>query len=141
MERNVTPALALFHEHGAWPSYILAALLVVATCIAIRRGRSRDDLLIAATGILIYLMSATVVWLHYMVLVIPSAIALLRWRTSAIVAILGLLVIAEEPFEMLVGRPAASIEAWLITPALVALFLCALWGLAVSHAGPSAARG
>jgi len=129
MERNVTPALALFHEHGAWPGYALAAALVLIAAFAIRRGKSRDDALIVGVGILIYLMSATVVWLHYMVLVVPVAIALMRWRATAVVAVLSLILIAEEPFEMLVGKAASPIEAWLITPALVALFVCAVWKL------------
>src|SRR5688572_5807737 len=70
-ERNVTPLLMLFHEHGAWPSYVLVLLLTIAAALAIWRGRSRDDVSIIGVAILIYLLSATVVWLHYMVLVIP----------------------------------------------------------------------
>lgn len=136
MERNVTPALSLFHEYGAWPGYALAAVMVLIAAFAIRRGKSRNDALIAGMGILIYLMSATVVWLHYMVLVLPVAIALMRWRATAVVALLSLILIAEEPFEMLVGKPAASIESWLITPALVALFACAVWKLGVSASNP-----
>ena len=139
MERNVTPALALFHEHGAWPGYALAAVLVLIAAFAIRRGKSQDDALIAGVGILIYLMSATVVWLHYMVLVVPVAIALMRWRATAIVAVLSLILIAEEPFEMLVGKPAAPVEAWLITPALVALYVCAVWKLSLLHRDPASA--
>ncbi|MGZ5440693.1 MAG: hypothetical protein ACXW5U_07085 [Thermoanaerobaculia bacterium] len=123
MERNVTPALALFHEHGEWVSYVLAAVLVVIACISLVRSKSNDALLLAGLGVLIYLLSANVVWLHYMVLVLPIAIALLRGRATAPVAIVALLLIAEEPFEMLAGRAAAPVEAWLITPALVALFV------------------
>jgi hypothetical protein len=130
MERNVTPALRFFHEHGTWPSYVLAALLLVLACAAIWRGRSRDDVLIASIGVTIYLLSATVVWLHYMVLALPIAIALMRFRGTAIIALVSLALIAEEPFEMLVGRPAADVEVWLIGPALFALFLCAIWKLA-----------
>jgi hypothetical protein len=103
----------------------------------LRRGEGTDDVLIAGVGILIYLMSATVVWLHYMVLVVPVAMALMHWRITAIVALLALAMIAEVPFEMLVGKPAAPIEAMLITPALLALYACAVWRL--SHRDPSAA--
>ncbi len=126
MERNVTPALPLFHEHGEWVSYVLAAVLVAIACVAIARWKTNDALLLAGLGVLLYLLSANVVWLHYMVLVLPVAIALLRGRATAIVAIVALLLIAEEPLEMLTGRAAAPIEAWLITPALVALFVCAI---------------
>jgi hypothetical protein len=86
-------------------------------------------------------MSATVVWLHYMVLVVPVAIALMRWRATAVVAVLALIMIAEEPFEMLIGKPAAPIESWLITPALVGLFGCAVWKLAEDRRRPAGDGG
>lgn len=126
MERNVTPFLALFQEHGEWVSYVLAAILVAIACIAIWRSKTDDAPLLAGLGVLIYLLSANVVWLHYMVLVIPIAIALLRKRATAIVALVALLLIAEEPFEMLAGRAAAPIEVWLIAPALVGLYVLGL---------------
>jgi len=126
MERNVTPALTLFQEHGEWVSYALAAILVAIACIAIWRSKTDDAPLLAGLGLLIYLVSANVVWLHYMVLAIPIAIALLRRRSTVLVALAALMLLAEEPFEMLTGRAAAPIEAWLITPALVALFVCAV---------------
>jgi len=130
MERNVTPALELFHRQGAWASHALAAVLTVILAIAIWRGKRRDDLLVAGTAILVYLMSATVVWLHYMVLVIPVAFALMRWRTTAVVALLSLALIAETLFEMATGIPVYPNDAKLITPAFVALFACAVWKLA-----------
>jgi len=126
-ERNVTPALAFFHEHGAWPSYALAFLLTVAACVAIWRSTRTDDVLIAGTAILIYLMSATVVWLHYMVLVIPVAFALLRWRGTAVVSLIALAAIAEEPFETLTGIAVYPNDARLLAPAFLTLFVCALW--------------
>ncbi len=125
MERNVTPALALFHQYGEWVSYALAAVLLA---IVIARLKTNDAALLTGLGVLVYLLSANVVWLHYMVLVIPIAIALLRRRSTAIVAVAALLLIAEEPFEMFAGHPAAPLEAWLITPALVALFVVAIQG-------------
>lgn len=146
MERNVTPALALFHQYGEWIGYAIAAALIAIACVAIwkgertapfpaRRGEGRDALVVGV-AILIYLMSATVVWLHYMVLVLPVALALMRWRATAVVSLLALAAIAEEPFEMFVGKAAAPVESMLITPALVALFCCAVWKL--SDPDPSA---
>lgn len=137
-ERNVTPALALFHAHGEWVSYVLAAALIAIACIAIRRSKTYDAPLLAGLGVLIYLLSANVVWLHYMVLAIPIAIALLRGRGTAVIAIAALLLIAEEPFEMVVGRAAAPVEAWLIGPALVALFAA---GVVALYRRPAAVRG
>jgi 4-amino-4-deoxy-L-arabinose transferase-like glycosyltransferase len=146
MDRNLTPALPLFVEHGAWLSSAIALMLLALAAAAIWKGarQSRDWMatrecaaLVLGLGILVYLLSATVVWLHYMVLVLPIAIALLRWRTTAIIALVALAVIAEEPFEMITRRPAAPIEVMLIAPALVVLFLCAIWK--VSHLDPTPA--
>ena len=130
LERNVTPALELFRTYGEWVSYALAAILVATVCVAIWRSKSDDAPLLAGLGLLVYLLSANVVWLHYMVLVIPVAIALIGRRASspAVIALSALLLIAEEPFEFLTKRAAAPIEAWLIGPALVALFACGVAG-------------
>lgn len=128
-ERNVTPLLEIFHAQGEWVSYLVAAVLTAIVCIVLRRTKRRDDILVAGLGILIYLLSATVVWLHYMVLALPAAIALMRTRTTAVISILALAVIAEEPFEMLSRVPVYPHDAKLIGPALLALFVCGLWTL------------
>ncbi|HEU4886317.1 MAG TPA: glycosyltransferase 87 family protein [Thermoanaerobaculia bacterium] len=129
-ERNVTPLLALFQERGAWLSYVIALLLTVIAIVAIWRGKSRDDVMIAGVAIMIYLLSATVVWLHYMVLIIPIALALMRWRVTAIVSVLALAAIAEEPFEMLTRIAVFPNDAKLLGPAFFVLFVCAVWKLA-----------
>lgn len=137
MERNVTPALSLFHQYGEWVSYVLAAALLAI--VIVRMKRTADAPLLAGLGIMIYLLTANVVWLHYMVLVLPLAIALLRWPSTAAVALLALALIAEEPFEWLAKQAAAPVEARLIAPALIALFVCGVWKL--SDRSPAAIRG
>ena len=112
-ERNVTPFLELFHRYGEWLGYVIAAVLTV----------------VAGLGIVIYLLSATVVWLHYMVLVLPLAIALMRHRVTAIISILALAAIAEELFELLTRVPVYPNDAKLIGPALVVLFISGVWML------------
>ena len=139
MERNVTPALALFHEYGAWVSYALAALLLAVACAGLVRRKSDDAPLLVGLGIVIYLLAANVVWLHYMVLVIPIAFALMRWRSTMIVALIALAMIAEEPYEVLTHRPAFDVEGTLIGIALTALFICGVWKL--SQRDPRAAVG
>ena len=129
MERNVTPALSLFHQYGAVTSYALAAVLTLVAVLAIRRAKRRDDVLIAGVAILIYLLSATVVWLHYMVLVVPVALALMRNRVTAVVAVIALAAIAEEPYQLLWRKQVYPNDAYFIGPALVALFVCAIWML------------
>ena len=157
-ERNVAPLLEVMQKYGEWVGYLVAALLTVAVCAVLWRTKRRDDVLVIGLGILIYLLSATVVWLHYMVLVLPIAIALMGWSggrvaglsgdlasghlttgqpdnptTSAIVtaaiAILALAAIAEEPFELLTRVPVYPHDAKLIGPALAVLFVCGLWQL------------
>jgi hypothetical protein len=143
MERNVTPALALFHQYGEWVSYALAAVLLAIVIARLKKTNAAalDATLMTGLGVLVYLLSANVVWLHYMVLVIPIAIALLRRRGTAIVAVAALVLIAEEPFEMFAGHPAAPIEAWLIGPALVALFAAAIQGAGGRAQGAGEASG
>jgi hypothetical protein len=137
-ERNVAPALALFEQYGEWVSYVIAAILVAIVCVAIWRRRGGDPALLIGLGILIYLLGANVVWLHYMVLVIPIAVALMRWRATAVVALISLALIAEEPFEILTGKAAFPVEVMLITPAFVALFACGVWKLGTTPHPPSA---
>jgi hypothetical protein len=157
VERNVTPALDLFREHGEWISYAFAAVLLTVVIVRSRKvgsfpqglaphpdplpasgerglglrlqGHELDPALLAGLGILVYLLTANVVWLHYMVLVLPVAIALMRRRATAVVAVAALLLIAEEPYEWLVRRAAFDVEVWLIAPAMAALFVCAVWKL------------
>ena len=128
-ERNVAPALSLFQEHGTWLSYAIAAVLIAIVCVAIVRTKQRDEPLLAGLAIMIYLISAPVVWLHYMVLVLPLAIALLRWKWTAIASLIALAMIAEEPFELLFRTPVYPNDAMLLTPALLALFACGVWAL------------
>jgi len=125
-ERNVAPALSLFQEHGTWLSYVIAAVLIAIVCLAIARGKRRDDALVIGLAIVIYLLSAPVVWLHYMVLAIPLAIALLRWRWTAVVSLLALAMIAEEPFELLFRTPVYPHDATHLAPALLALYACGI---------------
>ncbi|HEX8253104.1 MAG TPA: glycosyltransferase 87 family protein [Thermoanaerobaculia bacterium] len=137
-ERNVTPALALFQEHGALLSHALAVLLTVIAIVAIWRAKRRDDVLVASIGTMIYLLSATVVWLHYMVLIVPLALALMRRRVTAAIALVALLAIAEEPFERLTKIAVYPNDAKYIAPAMAVLFVCALWSLLRSDPHPAA---
>jgi hypothetical protein len=139
MERNVTPALALFHQYGEWLSYVLAAVLLIVVCVVVVRTKNDDAPLLAGLGIIIYLLTANVVWLHYMVLAIPLAIALLnagRTSTRPALALLALLLLAEEPFELLTKQAAFPVEVWLIAPALIALYICGVWKLSDRHPAP-----
>ena len=126
---NVTPALTLFQQHGTWLSYAIAAVLLVIACIPLLRGARRDDLLLVSLGLLIYFMSATLVWLHYLVLCFIPAFALFRARVTAVIAFLALLLMADVPYSMVFGPSTPELRAKLIFPALVMLFASCVWML------------
>ncbi|HEX6100574.1 MAG TPA: hypothetical protein VF432_29935 [Thermoanaerobaculia bacterium] len=119
---NVTPALPLFQQHGTWLSYVIAAVLLVVACIPLLRGAKRDDLLLISLGLLIYFMSATLVWLHYLVLCFIPAFAMLRTRTTAAIAFVALLLMADVPYAMYFGPSTPQLRAKLIFAALVLLY-------------------
>lgn len=119
---NVAPALPLFQQYGTWISYVIAAVLVAIACVALRRGGKSDDLLLVSLGLLIYFMSATLVWLHYLVLCIVPAFALLRSRVTAGIASIALLLMADEPYSMLFGPSTPQLRAKLIFVAMGMLY-------------------
>jgi hypothetical protein len=119
---NVTPALSLFQQHGTWLSYVIAAVLLVIACIPLLRGARRDDLLLISLGLLIYFMSATLVWLHYLVLCFIPAYALFRTRVTAVIAFVALLLMADVPYSIYFGPSTPQLRAKLIFVALVLLY-------------------
>lgn len=123
--RNVAPALALFQRFGPAAGYAVIALLLVIV-IAADRPRQRRDTTLVGAGLLVYLLGATVVWLHYLVLALPAAIVAMRRRASAVPSALALLLIAEVPFEKVAGIPAQPYEVAMIGAALVILFALSL---------------
>lgn len=127
---NVAPALALFQQHGTWISYVIAVLLVIIASIPLLRGAKRDDLLIVSLGLLIYFLSATLVWLHYLVLCFIPAFALLRQRATAALAVIALLLMADVPYAMSRGPSTPELRAKLALVALLLLFagcIAMLW--------------
>jgi len=126
---NVTPALPLFQQYGTWISYAIAAVLMVIAGFPLLRGAKRDDLLLISLGLLIYFMSATLVWLHYFVLAIIPAFALLRRNRTAIIAGIALLLMADVPYAMLFGPSSPQLRAKLIFIAMLMLFAACVWML------------
>jgi hypothetical protein len=120
---NVTPALPLFQQYGTWLSYGIAAVLLVIACLPLWKGAKRDDLLLISLGLLIYFMSATLVWLHYLVLCFLPAFALFRSRVTAVVAFVALLLMADVPFSIFFGPSTPQLRAKLIFAALAMLYI------------------
>ncbi|HEV7241590.1 MAG TPA: hypothetical protein VGQ36_20325 [Thermoanaerobaculia bacterium] len=153
---NVTPALPLFQQYGTWISYAIAAALMAIACVPLLRGAKPDDSLLISLGLLIYFMSATLVWLHYFVLAILPVFALFRthgtpassrpdrrlpggrqdasgpagWKPalqSTIIASIALLLMADAPYEMLFGPSTPQLRATLIFIAMLMLFPTCVW--------------
>jgi hypothetical protein len=146
---NVTPALPLFQQHGTWLSYVIAAVLLVIACIPLlRRDAKRDDLLLVSLGLLVYFLSATLVWLHYLVLCFIPAFALFRARVTAAIAFVALLLMADVPYATGFGPSTPEFRAKLIFVALVLLYaacVAMLWRgregrVPATGAGPPPAR-
>ena len=129
---NVTPALPLYEQYGPWLSYVIAAALMAIVCLVLLHGKRRDDLLVVSLGLLIYFMSATLVWLHYNVLSVMAAFALFRARVTAAIAAIALLLMADVPYEMLIGATTPEMRQPLIDVAFVLLFVACVmqlwWG-------------
>lgn len=121
---NVTPALSLFQQHGTWISYAIAGVLIVIAFVPLLRGAKRDDLLLISLGLLIYFMSATLVWLHYLVLCFIPAYALFRNRITAAIGLIALLLMADVPYATLYGATTPEFRAKLILVAFVLLYAC-----------------
>lgn len=120
---NVTPALSLFQRHGTWLSYVIAAVLLVIALAPLLRNRKRDDLLLISLGLLIYFMSATLVWLHYLVLCFIPAYAMFRNRITAPLGFIALLLMADVPYAAMYGATTPEFRAKPIFAALVLMYV------------------
>jgi len=97
------------------------------------RREALGDLLLVGAGCLAYLLTAPLVWVHYFVLAIPLALALLRPAADAaigragareLLAGIAVVLLANRPLEALVGQGHPALVA--ITSNLGALLLLGL---------------
>ncbi|MGZ5440691.1 MAG: hypothetical protein ACXW5U_07075 [Thermoanaerobaculia bacterium] len=131
---NVAPALPLFESVGSSLSLIIASLLLIVVTVLLFRFRSRNNVLLAGLGALVYILSAPVVWLFYLTLAIPAAVALLRNGWTGVVAVAALFAMSGQ-WLFLMGHGAQPLDWRVITPALLALFAASLWHLAAPRVG------
>ncbi|MBI4833162.1 MAG: hypothetical protein HY801_16725, partial [Candidatus Lindowbacteria bacterium] len=159
---NYAPSMLIFEMTGVKSStYLTVGLLsVTATVLWIARrdvkgalpetneskrnpGRYLfEDMLAVATGCLIYLLSATLVWLHYFLFTIPMALLVLRpagaFRTKKthelavqrLLAIVSVLLIAEYPIRRLFSVTDARWSALLLIAGTLTLFGLGMWEIA-----------
>ncbi|MEO8383061.1 MAG: hypothetical protein ABI779_25615, partial [Acidobacteriota bacterium] len=103
---------------------------------ALLRSKRRDDLLLISLGLLIYFLSAKLVWLHYLVLTIPAAFALMRNRWTAAVGIVTLILMADEPYAMLLGATTPDSRQPLLTVSMLVLYAGTVWMLSRRQVRP-----
>jgi hypothetical protein len=158
---NYAPAMLIFDWAGIKTSmFLTAALLAVATFfvwvgrrnagkIGLNAGNDEsgperellEDMLMVSAGCLIYLLSATLVWLHYFVLTVPMALIILRPSGTArptaswamvirlVLAAAAIVVIAELPIRTLFSVTNAYHSAMLLDAATLTLFGLGMWEL------------
>jgi len=122
---NVAPLLSLIQRSGPLVSAVSAALLTALAIGALALGRRRGidehrkEQLVVGVGALIYLMTAGLVWLHYILLALPSAIALLgKGRFRVMSATRGLTHVAAVRSATLLALSALAIDPWSIATRL-----------------------
>jgi hypothetical protein len=139
---NVGLGRLLFEAVGEDLSPLLAALGTGVALFCLWRGRGRaredggrpalEDGTALAAGVLVYLLSAPIVWTHYLLLALPAVLVALRpdgmrapWRTAAAAA--ALLGLAIDPWAEPFGVRDLQVQAVVAVLALLLLF--ALVGL------------
>jgi Glycosyltransferase family 87 len=130
-EGNVAP----FATAGAYSFAIMGVLAALtAAALWIRRNSASADLapLVAGLALLVHLISASLVWLHYLILALPSAIALIGDRTSKTRQALGILGLTLTGFDLwmhLFNIRSLQTQSRLFWLGLAVLFVASLWRL------------
>ena len=120
---NVAPALSLGSD--AW---VLAAVLTIAAIVLVVRGHRVSPELAISVGLLVYLMTASLVWLHYLLLAIPLGMILLGSSSMLVQGVAGaaMTFIAADPWEVLLRTQSEREEATLIAIGLIGLAVAAI---------------
>ncbi|HYR28017.1 MAG TPA: glycosyltransferase 87 family protein [Thermoanaerobaculia bacterium] len=126
---NVAPVLPLVNRFGSRAALFVAALLIAITAIVLLKRKQRDDdtALLVGIALLIYLLSSTLVWLHYLVLALPAGIVLLR--TDRVLAALALTLAGLDVW-LFLGVTWETTQALVLWLGLALLFAGSLWRLA-----------
>lgn len=122
---NVAPALPLYEAWGNMWSFAVAGVLLAIVAVILFRRRTRDDAMVVAAGVLVYLLSAPVVWVYYLVLALFPAIVLLPRRWLAIAGVTAMIAISGQ--HMILLNQMRPLDQYVVTPSLVILFAAAAW--------------
>jgi hypothetical protein len=148
---NMGLSRLVFEALGVDLSWLLGAASLGAVLASLWQGRIRDaaapappaaveDTAAVAAGALVYLLSAPLVWLHYLLLALPAALLLLGPRREAgftAAAIAALLAVAVDPLTAAFGVRDLQHQAIATSAALASLL--ALVCLEISGWGALAA--
>jgi hypothetical protein len=157
---NMGLSRLLFEALGVDLSPLLAVASLAAVLACLWQGRKRDaamptqpaaieDTAAVAAGSLVYLLSAPMVWQHYLMLALPAVLLLLRPRREAgftpwprVLAVLALLAIAVDPMTAAFGVRDLQHQAIVMSLALVSLLtlLCleiSRWGALPATEAPA----
>ncbi len=137
---NMGLSRLLFEALGVDLSWLLAAASLASVFACLWQGRRRDasvptqpaaieDTAAVAAGALVYLLSAPMVWQHYLLLALPAVLLLLRngggvprapWPLA--LAVIALLALAVDPLTAAFGMRDLQHQAIVLSLALVSLF-------------------
>lgn len=106
-----------------------AALLVILIG-ALVYGRKRDETIaVIGAGLLVYLLAASLVWMHYLVLALPLAIALLMddSKPRRVLAMVALTLVGADLWTAILGVRTVRGEAMVLWCGLALLLSLTLW--------------
>jgi Glycosyltransferase family 87 len=124
---NVAPVLAIVQSFGSAAAYAVALILLAIAGFAIWRGKG-SVIAAVAIGPVIYLLTAPLVWFHYLMLAIPLALWTMRSRSLPLQVAGGiaLTLIAADPWEAFLPIRTYNGEAILVAIGLVTIFVFAV---------------
>lgn len=141
---NIGPAAMLAGKLGAMTTPFIALVLLAAVIIALSRSRRPDEgTLVIGAGVAIYLLSATLVWFHYLILAIPLTAPPLADASKPRrgLAILRITIAGADFWTTLFHVSTLHGEAVIAIAGLLLLFALAVWRLEdptepIAHARP-----
>jgi hypothetical protein len=150
---NVSPLAVADRWLGAMPGLLPGLVGSLALAAALWRGRRTppevtgpddgvDDLRLVAAGCLLVLVSAPLVWQHYLVLALPAVIVLLRPGRNAgrrWLALAAFVAIAIDPYADLLGITDPARQAPVVVAGLLLLF--ALVALEIGRQNEAGRKG
>jgi hypothetical protein len=132
---NVAPALAIARSLGANATLVVTGVLSLVVLGAVYRSRKSDGAAIIGIGLLIYLLAATLVWLHYLVLALPLVVVLIADSqiVRRVLGVLFLTLIGGDVWTQLLNIRTPGGEARILWLGLGMALLATLWRLASQH--------